>query len=106
KLKPDFVPALLNLANLHEDRGNRAAAEAAYRRALDAAPNEALALSRLAGVSHSPELDEAFDAASAANRASRAASGARYDRAAAERFIDRLIAGPAAGERPAIIAPR
>lgn len=141
KLKPDFVPALLNLGNLHEDRGNRTAAEAAYRRALDAAPNDALALSRLAGVSHAPELDEglaarlreaigkpgisaadeaglgfalaglldaagrfdeAFDAASAANRASRAASGARYDRAAAERFIDRLIAGPAAGERPAV----
>jgi tetratricopeptide (TPR) repeat protein len=50
KLRPDYVPALLNLGNLHEDRGDRAAAQAAYRRALDAAPGDPLALSRLAGV--------------------------------------------------------
>jgi tetratricopeptide (TPR) repeat protein len=138
-LKPEFLPALLNLGNLHEDRGNRSAAEAAYRRALDAAPDHALALSRLAAVSHAPELDdslaerlrgalrrpgistaeqadlgfalaglldsaghfdEAFDAARAANEASRAATGARYDRAAVERFIDRLIAS-SPGRRPA-----
>lgn len=35
---------------------------------------------------------EAFEAARAANLASRNASGARYDRASAERLIDRLIA--------------
>jgi tetratricopeptide (TPR) repeat protein len=50
ELRPDYLPALLNLGNLHEDRGNREAAEAAYRRALDSAPGDALALSRLAGV--------------------------------------------------------
>lgn len=50
KLRPDYVQALLNLGNLHEDRGNREAAEAAYRRALTIAPEDALALSRLAGV--------------------------------------------------------
>ena len=50
ELKPDYLPALLNLGNLHEDRGNREAAEGAYRRALNAAPGDALALSRLAGV--------------------------------------------------------
>lgn len=50
ELKPDYLPALLNLGNLHEDRGNREAAQAAYRRALDSAPGDALALSRLAGV--------------------------------------------------------
>lgn len=130
-LKPDFVPALLNLGNLNEDRGNREGAEAAYRRALEIAPDDALALSRLAGISHAPELneglaarvraaiarpglsaaeqaqlgfalaglldaagrfDEAFDAATAANDASRAAAGARHDRPAVERFIDQLIA--------------
>lgn len=50
KLRPDYLAALLNLGNLHEDRGNRQSAEAAYRRALEVAPDDALALSRLAGV--------------------------------------------------------
>jgi tetratricopeptide (TPR) repeat protein len=58
KLRPDYLPALLNLGNLHEDRGNREAAQAAYRRALEAAPGDALALSRLAGL-----LDVKSDAA-------------------------------------------
>ncbi|HEX5259128.1 MAG TPA: sulfotransferase [Sphingomicrobium sp.] len=129
-LKPDYAPALLNLGNLHEDRGDRTAAEAAYRGALEFAPDDALTLSRLAAVSHAAELDEAlaerlraairrqgasaaeqadlgfalaglldaagrfdeaFEAARAANAASRAATGARYDRFAAERYIDQLI---------------
>lgn len=132
-LNPDYVPALLNLGNLQEDLGNRAAAEAAYRRALQVAPKNALSLSRLAAVSHSTVLDhslaqrlrdalrrpaasaaeqadigfaladlldaagcfeEAFEAARAANDASRAATGARYDRIAVERFIQRLIDTP------------
>jgi tetratricopeptide (TPR) repeat protein len=50
EIRPDYLAALLNLGNLHEDRGNREAAQAAYRRALDIAPDNALALSRLAGV--------------------------------------------------------
>lgn len=50
KLRPDYLPALLNLGNLHEDRGNREGAEKMYRRAVEAAPDNALALSRLAGV--------------------------------------------------------
>ena len=49
-LNPDYLPALLNLGNLHEDRGDRVAAEAAYRRARHVAPDDSLALSRLAGV--------------------------------------------------------
>src|SRR5690348_2628347 len=147
-LKPDYVPALLNLGNLHEDQGKRAAAGEAYGRARAAAPDNALALSRLAAVSHTAELDEAlagrlreaiarpgispgeqadlgfalaglldaagrfeeaFDAASAANQASRAASGARYDAKAVESFIDRLIksappsARAAAGQAPVFI---
>jgi len=145
-LKPDYLPALLNLGNLHEDRGNRAAAEAAYRRALEVVPDNALALSRLASVSHAPELDEglaerlrtairrqgasaaeqadlgfalaglldaaghfdeAFEAARAANAASRAATGARYDGSVAEHYIDQLIESFAvpvpAGDEPAPI---
>ena len=130
-LAPDYLPALLNLGNLDEDLGERTAAEATYRRALEVAPENPLALSRLAGISHAPQLDhsladrlrvamrntrrspaeradlgfalaglldagghfdEAFEVATAANRASRAASGAHYDRAAAELFVDRSIA--------------
>ena len=49
-LRPDYLPALLNLGNLNEDRGDREAAVGAYRKALAAAPGDALALSRLAGV--------------------------------------------------------
>jgi Tfp pilus assembly protein PilF len=45
-----YVPALLNLGNLHEDRGDRAAARATYERALAVAPNHPLALARLAGI--------------------------------------------------------
>lgn len=130
-LNPNYLPALLNLGNLHEDRGRRAAAVASYQRAVDVAPKHPLALSRLAGVSHAPELDDAladrlhaairsagtspadaadlgfalaalldaagrfgaaFDSATAANQASRLASGARYDPASAEMFVDRSIA--------------
>lgn len=67
KLRPDYLPALLNLGNLHEDRGNREAARASYQRAVDASPGNALALSRLAGVaevgSGSAELIERLRAA-------------------------------------------
>jgi tetratricopeptide (TPR) repeat protein len=55
--KPDYVPALLNLGNLHEDLGDRTSARAAYDQAVAADPGNGLALARLAGVSHSPELD-------------------------------------------------
>ena len=130
---PDYLPALLNLGNLHEDLGERELARGAYERALQIDPENALALARLATLSLSPELDgeivervrnaiarrslagehspglgfalaalldagarydEAFAAAEAANAASRAAagSGARYDRASTERFVDRSIA--------------
>ena len=127
---PAYVPALLNLGNLREDLGNREGAREAYSGALDADPDNRLALARLAGVSHSARLDlalvkriraailgegtsaseqadlgfalaglldaasdyeQAFDAAKEANLASRSSSGARYDRAQAEQFIDRLI---------------
>jgi tetratricopeptide (TPR) repeat protein len=57
---PDYVPALLNLGNLHEDLGQRDEARAAYERALAIEPDNTIALARLAGVSLSPELDEAL----------------------------------------------
>jgi len=126
---PAYVPALLNLGNLREDLGDKAGAREAYQRASKAEPGNSLALARLAGVSHSGELDtnlvqrlriaiagsqdpaeqadlgfalagqldaagqydEAFDAARAANDASRAATSAVYDRSAHEAYVDRII---------------
>lgn len=49
-LNPDYSPALVNLGNLAEDKGNREAAAAAYERALASDPENMLALARLAGV--------------------------------------------------------
>ena len=134
RLKPDYLPALLNLGNLHEDRGDRAAAETVYRKALEVDPRNALALSRVAGLVDGKsdasaqlaqqlsnqlpvagsageradlgfalgrlldargDYEQAFAAYAAANRASRESFGPRfkgYDRAAHERFVDRLIA--------------
>ena len=149
---PGYLPALLNLGNLHEDMGRRDAAAAAYARALAVAPGHPVALARSAGLArltgpHDPVIvglraavgqpglhpddraelgfalgraldqvgayDDAFAVYAAANAASRAAdpAGARYDRAAHERFIDSLIAAfpePAArvadtGEAPIFI---
>ncbi|MDI1325775.1 MAG: sulfotransferase [Brevundimonas sp.] len=140
---PDFLPALLNLGNLHEDMGRREAARDAYARALAVAPDHPVALARSAGLARPsgpgdpviqglrtalarPDLhpddqaelgfalgkaldqveawDDAFAAYAAANAASRAADpeGAVYDRAAHERFVDRLIA---AFPEPATPAP-
>ena len=45
-LNPAYVPALLNLGNLHEDRGRREEALALYQRALAADPDSAEALAR------------------------------------------------------------
>lgn len=129
----DYVPALLNLGNLHEDRGERAEARAVYERVLAIEPGNALALTRLAGVidiagpadpmiarlkgafsrpgldpadradlgfalgqvlDAAGAYDEAFAAYAGANEASRLGAGpagARYDRAAHEMLIDRLI---------------
>lgn len=50
-LNPRYVPALLNLGNLQEDRGDRAAARALYERILALEPRHAEALARLANAS-------------------------------------------------------
>lgn len=47
-LAPDSVPALLNLGNLHEDRGEREAARSCYERILECDGENARALARLA----------------------------------------------------------
>lgn len=50
-IAPRYVPALLNLGNLHEDRGAADEARHAYERAFSIEPGNMLALARLAGVS-------------------------------------------------------
>ncbi len=49
-LNPRYCPAQINLGNLHEQCGHRAAAMESYERALEIDPNNALALSRLPNV--------------------------------------------------------
>jgi tetratricopeptide (TPR) repeat protein len=59
RCNPAYGPALLNLGNLHEDLGQLEEARAAYRRALNAEPDNCLALARFAGVAgaeSSPEF--------------------------------------------------
>ena len=53
-LNPRYVPALLNLGNLHEDRGRRAEAREAYQRVLALEADHPLALARVAGL-HTPD---------------------------------------------------
>ena len=47
---PDWLPALLNLGNLHEDMGERDEAWDAYARALAVAPGHPVAMARSAGL--------------------------------------------------------
>src|SRR5688572_7030351 len=57
---PRYVPALLNLGNLHEDHGRRAEAKSAYERALAIEPGNRLALARLTGVTETSSADAAI----------------------------------------------
>ena len=57
-LNPAYLPAYLNLGNLHEDLGDREAAKAAYLRALELKPTNAIALSRLAGLGRATSPDD------------------------------------------------
>jgi len=57
-LNPSYLPAYLNLGNLHEDLGDRDGAKAAYLRALDLKPANAIALSRLAGLGRATSPDD------------------------------------------------
>ncbi|HJU76906.1 MAG TPA: sulfotransferase [Sphingomicrobium sp.] len=58
---PTYIPALLNLGNLREDRGDRDGAREAYQRALAIEPVNSLALARLAGVSTDSQGAELAD---------------------------------------------
>lgn len=58
KANSSYVPALLNLANLHEDRGRRGEAETLYQQILTLDPNCFLALARLANLQPSDACDE------------------------------------------------
>lgn len=57
RFNPRYLPALINLGNLHEQRGEREAALMAYESALAVEPAQALALARL------PNLKRVHDAA-------------------------------------------
>jgi len=74
-IQPAYLAAWLNLGNLHEDRGEREQARAAYRRALDLAPPQAapLALARLANATR---FTDAADPLIAALRATVGRTGA------------------------------
>jgi len=54
KANPSYIPALLNLANLHEDRGRREEAQALYEQILTLDPHCFLALARLGNL-HPPD---------------------------------------------------
>jgi tetratricopeptide (TPR) repeat protein len=78
QLAPDYAPALLNLANLHEDRGRREAARTTYERLLALQPEHWEALARLANASK-------FESRTDPLVARLEAALARTDLAAAER---------------------
>ncbi|MFY7720434.1 MAG: tetratricopeptide repeat-containing sulfotransferase family protein, partial [Brevundimonas sp.] len=49
-IAPDWLPALLNLGNLHEDMGRREAAAEVYAQVLAVAPGHPVAMARAAGL--------------------------------------------------------
>lgn len=57
-LSPQYLPALINLGNLHEDLGERDAARAVYEKVNTLAPDNALALARLAGLGKAASPDD------------------------------------------------
>lgn len=57
-LNPNYLPAMVNLGNLHEDLGERAEAVAIYEQAHKLAPGNALTLSRLAGMGKAASVDD------------------------------------------------
>ena len=74
RLNPVYTPALLNLANLHEDVGDRAAAIALYEKILEIQPQHLEALARFANAQALPAID-----ASLIERLSSALAGAADD---------------------------
>jgi len=62
ELNPRYVPGMLNLANLHEDRGRREAARVLYARAFAVDPACFLALARYANLQLAVDGDESLPA--------------------------------------------
>lgn len=57
-LNPAYIPALVNLANLHEDLGRRELAASVYEQILALAPEHPQALARYAGLKTFSSLDD------------------------------------------------
>ncbi len=55
---PNYLPALINLANLEEDLGQKDAARSVYERAATVAPENAIVLSRLSGLGRAQSPDD------------------------------------------------
>ena len=62
-IAPDWLPALLNLGNLHEDMGRREAASQAYAQVLAVAPGHPVAMARAAGLARLTGPDDPVIAA-------------------------------------------
>jgi tetratricopeptide (TPR) repeat protein len=76
ELNPNYLPAWMNLANLHEDRGQREAARIAYERALALQPDHPAALARLANASM---IERADDPLISRLRTALAATGTQWE---------------------------
>ncbi len=100
RLNPHYQPAMLNLANLHEDRGQRDAARELYGQILTLNPMSFMAFARLANLlprgTHSPQMTERLRAAIARPEASAS------DRALLGFALGRALDG--LGEYPAAFA--
>lgn len=80
QLDPDFVPAWLNLGNLHEQLGRRGPARAACEQVLRRQPGHALALARLSGLAQDDaERELRVQALRAALRPGRGSPAERAD---------------------------
>jgi tetratricopeptide (TPR) repeat protein len=88
-VNPGYVPALLNLANLYEDLGNRTEASGLYARILHNDPRNFEALARFANVQPKTSVDEALIAKLQAALASPSASAA--ERASLGFALGRLL---------------
>jgi len=62
-IAPDWLPALLNLGNLHEDMGRREAAAEVYAQVLAVAPGHPVAMARAAGLARLTGPDDPVIAA-------------------------------------------
>lgn len=114
-LNPAYLPALFNLANLHEDRGERNEAQALYEKILGLEPRAHEALARLANVSKVAGAQDpiigrlrAALAAPSATPADRASLGFALGRAldAAGAYDEAFLAYEAANRTSAASAPK